>query len=72
MRQRHDQTSHDRSLTSQGSKTAFDVSREPESIRQKYGNTVNAMSMMMARRLVEAGVPFVTVDWYHKPLPELL
>jgi hypothetical protein len=52
-------------LTSQGSKTAFDVSREPESVRQKYGNTVNAMSMLMARRLVEAGVPFVTVYWYH-------
>ena len=52
-------------LTSQGSKTAFDVSREMASVRQKYGNTVNAMSMLMARRLVEAGVPFVTVYWYH-------
>jgi len=52
-------------LTSQGSKTAFDVSREPESIRQRYGSTVNAMSMLMARRLVEAGVPFVTVYWHH-------
>lgn len=52
-------------LTSQGSKTAFNVSLEPESVRQKYGNTVNAMSMLMARRLVEAGVTFVTVYWYH-------
>ncbi len=52
-------------LTSQGSKTAFDLSREPESVRKSYGDTVNAMSMLMARRLVEAGVPFVTVYWYH-------
>ena len=28
-----------------------------------YGQGVNAMSLLMARRLVEAGVPFVTVIW---------
>ncbi|MFV0443738.1 MAG: DUF1501 domain-containing protein [Planctomycetaceae bacterium] len=42
---------------------AFDVSREPESIRRRYGETVNGMSLLLARRLVEAGVPFVTVFW---------
>jgi hypothetical protein len=52
-------------LSSAGTKTAFDVSHEPESVRRQYGETVNAMSMLMARRLVEAGVPFVTVYWYH-------
>src|SRR4029077_706576 len=48
-------------------KTAFDVSREPVAVRERYGKTVNAMSMLMARRLVEAGVPFVTVWWKENP-----
>ena len=42
---------------------AFDVSKESESVRHRYGQTVNGMSLLMARRLVEAGVPFVTVFW---------
>ncbi|MBW3540877.1 MAG: DUF1501 domain-containing protein [Planctomycetes bacterium] len=42
---------------------AFDLTREPEPIRQRYGQTVNGMSLLLARRLVEAGVPFVTVFW---------
>ena len=42
---------------------AFDVAREPESLRARYGQTVNGMSLLAARRLVEAGVPFVTVFW---------
>jgi uncharacterized protein (DUF1501 family) len=42
---------------------AFDVSREPAALRSRYGETVNGMSLLLARRLVEAGVPFVTVFW---------
>jgi hypothetical protein len=42
---------------------AFDVASEPESVRARYGNTVNGMSLLLARRLVEAGVPFITVFW---------
>lgn len=42
---------------------AFDVSSEPDSVRERYGNTINGMSLLLARRLVEAGVPFVTVFW---------
>lgn len=52
-------------LASQEFKAIFDVSREPDSVRRNYGDTVNALSMLMARRLVEAGVPFVTLYWYH-------
>jgi uncharacterized protein (DUF1501 family) len=52
-------------LMSPQSKRAFDVASEPEHVRERYGATVNAMSMLMARRLVEAGVPFITVYWYH-------
>lgn len=42
---------------------AFQVDREPEAVRARYGQTVNGMSLLLARRLVEAGVPFVTVFW---------
>lgn len=42
-------------------KAAFDLSKEPLAVRDRYGKSLNAMSMLMARRLVEAGVPFVTV-----------
>ena len=50
-------------LAAPQSKAAFDVGREPESIRARYGATVNGMSLLLARRLVEAGVPFVSVFW---------
>jgi uncharacterized protein (DUF1501 family) len=39
------------------------VSQEPEALRQRYGETINGMSLLLARRLVEAGVPFITVFW---------
>jgi hypothetical protein len=50
-------------LASRHTKTAFDLRAEPEAVRARYGPGINAMSMLMARRLVEAGVPFVTVFW---------
>lgn len=42
---------------------AFDVASESEVTQARYGKTVNGMSLLFARRLVEAGVPFVTVFW---------
>jgi len=50
-------------MMSSSTTTAFDVASEPESVRDRYGKTVNAMSLLLARRLVEAEVPFVTVFW---------
>ena len=52
-------------LANSNTKNAFDVSSESPAVRRRYGETVNAMSMLMARRLVEAGVPFITIYWYH-------
>ena len=50
-------------LTSGATTAAFDVSLEkPETIK-RYGATLNGMSLLAARRLVESGVPFVTVFW---------
>ncbi|MFT5491877.1 MAG: hypothetical protein ACI8V5_002242 [Limisphaerales bacterium] len=42
---------------------AFDVTREPESVRKMYGDTVQARQILMARRLVERGVRYVQV-WH--------
>jgi len=49
-------------LSSQATQ-AFDLSSESEATRQLYGTSVNAMSLLLARRLVEAQVPFITVFW---------
>lgn len=38
----------------------FDLSREPDSVRERYGRHSWGQSHLLARRLVEAGVPFVT------------
>jgi hypothetical protein len=50
-------------LLSANASTAFDVASEPEAVRARYGTSVNAMSLLLARRLVEAEVPFITVFW---------
>ena len=50
-------------LTSGGTQKAFDIASEPLAMRERYGNHINGTSLLMARRLVEAGVPFVTVFW---------
>ncbi len=48
-------------LTSPRSRTAFDLDEEPASLRDRYGRHTQGQSTLLARRLVEAGVPFVTV-----------
>ena len=44
---------------------AFDLSKEPESVRQRYGRSRSGQSCLLARRLAEAGVPLITVIWNH-------
>jgi len=41
---------------------AFEVGREPEAVRERYGQGGFGEGCLLARRLVEAGVPFVEVD----------
>lgn len=50
-------------LASSKALDAFAVEQETPRLRERYGETVNGMSLLVARRLVEAGVPFVTVFW---------
>ncbi|MGQ0636843.1 MAG: DUF1501 domain-containing protein [Planctomycetaceae bacterium] len=48
-------------LHSPGLRQAFDLSAEPEALREKYGRTTYGQSCLLARRLVEAGVKFINV-----------
>lgn len=48
-------------LASPRVKEAFDLSREPERVRDDYGRTTYGQSCLLARRLIEAGVRFVSV-----------
>ena len=41
---------------------AFKVASEPENVQDRYGNTNFGRGCLMARRLVEQGVPFIEVD----------
>lgn len=50
-------------LSSASTASAFDLDQETEATKERYGKTINGMSLLMARRLAEAEVPFITVFW---------
>lgn len=50
-------------LLSSQSTSAFDLKQESPATIERYGKTINGMSLLVARRLVEAEVPFITVFW---------
>lgn len=50
-------------LTSAKARTMFDLTQEKPSTRDAYGRTRFGQSCLLARRLVEHGVPFVQVNW---------
>jgi uncharacterized protein (DUF1501 family) len=50
-----------RLLTSPAVRQAFDLGREPAPLRERYGKNTLGQSLLLARRLVEAGVKLVTV-----------
>ncbi len=55
-------------ILSKNARTAFAIDREPEAVRARYGRTTFGQSCLLARRLVESGVRFVTVNfggWDH-------
>ncbi len=47
---------------------AFDLEREDPKIRDRYGRNPHGQAVLQARRLVEAGVPVVTVFWQNDGL----
>jgi uncharacterized protein (DUF1501 family) len=50
-------------VTSEQMRTALDIRREPDRLRDRYGRHLFGQSTLMARRMVEAGARFVTVAW---------
>ena len=41
----------------------FDLSQEKDDVRERYGRTTFGQSCLMARRLVERGVPYITINY---------
>jgi hypothetical protein len=54
-------------LASPKARTAFDLAREPTKLRDRYGPDLFGQSVLLARRLVEAGVTFVTIHTEARP-----
>jgi hypothetical protein len=54
-------------IASQSTRRAFDLSLEPPEVRERYGQHKFGQSCLLARRLVEAGVRLVTVNWPREP-----
>ena len=52
-------------LASPHAREAFDLDREQPSIRDRYGRHRSGQALLLARRLVEAGVPYINVIWNH-------
>ena len=50
-------------VNSPEARAAFDVKAEPDAIRDEYGRNQAGQRMLLARRLVEAGVRFVTLSY---------
>ncbi len=50
-------------ISSQQAREAFDIEKEPAPLRDEYGRNQPGARMLLARRLVEAGVRFVTLTY---------
>jgi hypothetical protein len=53
-----------------GGRQAFELDREPAAVRDRYGRHPLGQNLLLARRLVEAGVGFVTVNGWTGPAPD--
>lgn len=50
-------------LLHDATRNAFDLSQEPQALRERYGNTRVGQETILARRLAESGVPFTLVNF---------
>jgi hypothetical protein len=55
--------------TGPGGRQVFELHREPARVRDRYGRHPLGQNLLLARRLVEAGVGFVTVNGWTGPAP---
>ncbi|MDQ2899768.1 MAG: DUF1501 domain-containing protein [Acidobacteriota bacterium] len=58
-------------MSSQKAREAFDLSKEPEKVREKYGLNRFGQSCLLSRRMIEAGVRFVTVNMFETVFDEI-
>ncbi|HUS07488.1 MAG TPA: DUF1501 domain-containing protein [Bryobacteraceae bacterium] len=58
-------------MSSQKAREAFELHKEPEKIREKYGMNRFGQSCLLARRMIEAGVRFVTVNMFETVFDEI-
>lgn len=52
-------------LAGNQTREAFDLSRETDEMRDRYGRNIHGQGVLLARRLVERGVPLVGVNWHN-------
>src|SRR6185436_19404880 len=57
-------------MTRPEGRQAFEMDREPLSVRERYGMHPLGQNLLLARRMVEAGVRFVTVNGWVGPAPD--
>jgi uncharacterized protein (DUF1501 family) len=60
-----------RLMSSPQARDAFELSKEPASLRDRYGRTRFGQSCLLARRLIERGVRFVTVNMFETVFDEV-
>ena len=58
-------------ISSREAREAFDINKEPEDLRNRYGQNKFGQSCLLARRLVERGVRFVTVNMFETVFNEI-
>jgi hypothetical protein len=58
-------------MSSQKAREAFELHKEPDKVREKYGQNRFGQSCLLARRMVEAGVRFVTVNMFETVFDEI-
>ena len=58
-------------MSSKEAREAFDIKAEPEALRQKYGMNKFGQSCLLARRMLERGVRFVTINMFETVFNEI-
>jgi Protein of unknown function (DUF1501) len=58
-------------MSSKEAREAFDIRQEPETVRRKYGMNKFGQSCLLARRMVERGVRFVTINMFETVFDEI-
>ena len=61
----HHQSRAQQMLASAQVREAFDLTQENAATRDRYGRNIHGQCVLMARRLVEHGVPLVSVNWHN-------